>query len=108
MSVAERTGVEAMRLVLKGNNLNLIEQSLAGTNGLPLAQALGNTGEKAILPLLKPVLLDPTRALTAAGVDVRPVQLGGYAWARPSASPEAAPGDLAGSRFARALAAPGV
>ena len=30
------------------------------------------------------LLLDLTRALTAAGVEVRPVQLGGYAWGRPS------------------------
>jgi putative heme-binding domain-containing protein len=55
-----QTGVEAMRLLLKANNLDPLKQSLAGTNTLALAQALGNTGEKTIVPLLQPLVVDGT------------------------------------------------
>jgi putative heme-binding domain-containing protein len=56
-----QTGVEAMRLVLKENNPNLVKESLAGTNAVALTQALGNTGEKAIVPLLEPLIIDGNR-----------------------------------------------
>jgi phosphatidylglycerophosphate synthase len=36
------------------------------------------------------LLLELTRALTDAGIDVRPVQLGGYAWARPESAAQEA------------------
>jgi len=58
---SSQTGVEAMRLVLKDNNLDPLKQSLSGTNALALTQALGNTGEKAIVPLLEPVVVDAAR-----------------------------------------------
>jgi putative heme-binding domain-containing protein len=54
-------GVEAMRLVLKEDNPDLVKQSLAGTNAVPLTQALGNTGEKAMVPFLEPLILDGNR-----------------------------------------------
>jgi putative heme-binding domain-containing protein len=56
-----QTGVDAMRLVLKEENLDALKGGLAGTNALPLTQALGNTGEKAIVPLLRPLVIDAGR-----------------------------------------------
>src|SRR5262245_34753562 len=56
-----QTGVEAMRLILREDNLDLLKQGLKGTNALSLTQALGHTGEKAIIPLLQPLVLDGSR-----------------------------------------------
>lgn len=55
------TGVEAARLILAGRNWKLLADSLAGTNAVRAAEALGNTGEKQIVPLLEPVVVDATR-----------------------------------------------
>ena len=56
-----QTGVEAMRLVLKENDLSPLKAALTGTNAFELTQALSNTGEKAIVPLLQPLVLDGSR-----------------------------------------------
>jgi len=55
------TGVEAARLVLAGRNPELLKTSLAGTNAVQVAEVLGNTGEKEIVPWLEPVVADSTR-----------------------------------------------
>lgn len=52
-----QTGVEAMRLVIKEDNFALLKQSLAGTNAIALTEALGNTGEKASVPLLESLVV---------------------------------------------------
>jgi len=52
---------EAVRMVLHSENAKLITQALDGTNGAPLVEALGNTGEKEIVPLLEPRLVDNSR-----------------------------------------------
>jgi putative heme-binding domain-containing protein len=50
--------VAALRLILDGPNVELLRQSLAGTNAVNVAQALGNTGENRIVPLLSPMVTD--------------------------------------------------
>jgi len=57
------TGVEAARIILAGRNLTLLAGSLAGTNAVGLVEALGATGDKQIVPLLEPIIVDPTRNL---------------------------------------------
>lgn len=56
-----QAGVEAMRLVLQDNQPVRLKEALAGTNALGLVQALGNTQEKAIVPLLQPLVVDAGR-----------------------------------------------
>lgn len=58
---ASSTGTEAMRLVLKGPNPGLVPSALAGTNALRVVEALGNTSENSIVPLLLPLVTDPAR-----------------------------------------------
>jgi len=58
---AGSVGVEAMRLILNGENGELLKQSLAGTNAIAVAEALGNSGEKEIVPLLSPLVTDVAR-----------------------------------------------
>src|SRR6185369_12926903 len=55
------TGVEALRLLLAGRNAELLKTSLAGSNAIKTAEALGNTGDKQIVPLLEPIVTDLTR-----------------------------------------------
>jgi|ERR1051326_1857800 putative heme-binding domain-containing protein len=55
------TGAEAARLILAGQDSALLTAALAGTNAAKVAEALGNTAEKAIVPLLDPIVADPTR-----------------------------------------------
>lgn len=64
-------GVEAMRLVLNQPNDELLKQSLAGTNAINMAEALGNTGEKEIVPLLSPLVTDASRDVTLRKQAVR-------------------------------------
>ena len=56
-------GVDAMRLLLKQQDLDLLTQSLGGTNALHVAQVLGSTGEREIVPLLAPLVQDSARDL---------------------------------------------
>ena len=58
---ASSEGAEAMRLILNGKNMDLLKPSLAGTNAVKVAEALGNTGDKEIVPLLSPIVTDATR-----------------------------------------------
>jgi putative heme-binding domain-containing protein len=58
---ASSTGVDAIRLVLNRPNLDLLTNSLAGTNAISVAEALGNTGENGMLPLLLPLVTDVPR-----------------------------------------------
>src|SRR5262249_36593217 len=55
--------VEAMRLVLQSQNLTPLKSALDGTNALAVTEALGNTGEKQIVPLLQPILSDPKNSV---------------------------------------------
>jgi len=55
------TGVEATRLILASRNPGLLKAWLAGTNAVKVAEALGNTGDKQIVPLLEPIIADSTR-----------------------------------------------
>jgi putative heme-binding domain-containing protein len=56
-----QAGVESMRMVLAGGKLDRLKQELAGTNAVPLTEALGNTGEKGMVPLLEPIVTDASR-----------------------------------------------
>ncbi len=55
------TGAEAARLILGNQNFELLKTSLADTNAAKIAEALGNTGKKEIVPLLAPLLANPAR-----------------------------------------------
>src|SRR5215475_5510420 len=55
---ASSAAAEAVRIVLHNDGTNLLTKALDGTNGAPLVEALGNTGEKEIIPLLEPRLVD--------------------------------------------------
>src|SRR5439155_9327457 len=52
------TGVDATRLILASRNTKLLASSLAGTNAVEVAEALGHTGDKQIVPLLEPIVAD--------------------------------------------------
>lgn len=62
---SNETGVEAMRLLLAGNNDALLQKSLAGTNAedaVRIVEAIGNAGEKdASRRLLLPLLENPKK-----------------------------------------------
>ncbi|MDB6110936.1 MAG: Heme-binding protein [Pedosphaera sp.] len=61
---ADETGVEAARLILASHDLALLHDALHGTNstaGAKIIEALGNTHDKEILPLLVPLVTDETR-----------------------------------------------
>jgi putative membrane-bound dehydrogenase-like protein len=60
---ASSTGAEAVRLILNQPNDKLLKNSLAGTNAINIAEALGNTGEQGIVPLLTPLVADVSRAI---------------------------------------------
>lgn len=59
---AAESGVEAMRLILSGEDLAPLAQTLAGTNitaATKVAEGLGHTGDKRAVPLLLPVVSNP-------------------------------------------------
>lgn len=58
------TGAGAMRLVLQTTDPASLNIALAGTNAAEIAEALGNTGEKQIVPLLQPIVVDSSRPVT--------------------------------------------
>jgi putative heme-binding domain-containing protein len=69
-------------LILNRPNLDLLNSSLAGTNAISVAEALGNTGENGIVPLLLPLVTDVARdvALRKRAVDaLAQVQVGATA-----------------------------
>jgi putative heme-binding domain-containing protein len=57
----DSSGVEAMRLILANQDFALLTNSLAGTDAVNVVEALGNTGEKQIVPLLAPLVTDTKR-----------------------------------------------
>ena len=61
---ADESGVAAMRLILARQDFSRLKDSLNGTNAgsaLKTAEALGNTGDKQILPLLQPLVTETRR-----------------------------------------------
>jgi putative heme-binding domain-containing protein len=64
-------GIEATRLVLRRGDKILLKQSLDSTNALNLIEALGNTGDKEIVSLLQPLLLDTGRPVAVRQQTVR-------------------------------------
>jgi putative heme-binding domain-containing protein len=58
---ASSAAAEAVRIVLHNDGTNLITAALDGTNGPALVDALANTQEKEIVPLLEPRLMDKSR-----------------------------------------------
>lgn len=72
-------GVEAMRLLLSGNNDALLKESLASTNSadaLRTAEAIGNAGEKdAATRLLLPLVVDSHKDLSLRKQAVRSLSL---------------------------------
>jgi len=57
------SGAEAMRLVLQEPDQTGLRSALDQTNAAPIAEALGNTGEKQIVPLLEPLVTNSTCTL---------------------------------------------
>jgi putative heme-binding domain-containing protein len=55
------TGVEATRLILASRNSKLLTSSLEGTNAVKVVEALANTADKEIVPLLEPIVANSTR-----------------------------------------------
>lgn len=56
---SEEPGVEAMQILLAGGNLDALQTLLKSTNNVGAAravQAMGNTGQQQIVPMLKPML----------------------------------------------------
>jgi putative heme-binding domain-containing protein len=57
--LADESGVQAMRLVLASRDLTLLENALHDTNSAArLAEALGNTRDRRIVPVLLPLVND--------------------------------------------------
>jgi putative heme-binding domain-containing protein len=55
------SGVEAIRLILASPSSRLLSNSIASTNAIKVVEALGHAGDKQIVPLLEPVVVDSTR-----------------------------------------------
>jgi putative heme-binding domain-containing protein len=64
-------GVEAARLILENQDLVLLKSSLDSTNALKTIEVLGNTGDKRVVPLLEPVVIDGKRDIPARKQAVR-------------------------------------
>jgi putative heme-binding domain-containing protein len=62
---AEEAGVEAMRMILAGHDLARLDSTLRGTNSARAVEALGNTRDREIVPLLLPLINDPARDIVA-------------------------------------------
>jgi putative heme-binding domain-containing protein len=60
----DAAGVEAIRLVLAGDNQQLVASALSGTNSVHIVQALGNTAEKSAVPFLQPLVSDTKQDLS--------------------------------------------
>jgi len=67
----DSVGAEAMRLILASQELTLLASSLAGTNAVKAIEALGNTGEKQIVPLLAPLVTDTNHEVSVRKQTVR-------------------------------------
>ncbi len=67
----DESGVEAMRLLLASHDLSAVKDALQSTNAARLVEALGNTKEKQVVPLLTPLVTDESRPLEARRAAVR-------------------------------------
>jgi putative heme-binding domain-containing protein len=70
----EGSGVEAMRLIFASGDMGAIKEALHGTNltmASRTAEALGNTRDKQIVPLLLPLVGDARRDLSVRKQSVR-------------------------------------
>jgi len=54
-------GVEAARLIIENQDWELLKDSLESTNALKTTEVLGNTGDKRVVPLLDPLVVDLQR-----------------------------------------------
>jgi putative heme-binding domain-containing protein len=68
---ASSIGADAMRLILGGQNVDLVKQALAGTNAVVVTEALGNTGAQEIVPLLLPIVTNSAREVAVRQQAVR-------------------------------------
>ena len=95
----DATGVDALRLVLENDGAAAIQSTLNGTNAdaaLKLTEALGNTGENRVVPLLEPTLANSARDVATRKAAVRSlakIQEGAASLLR-SAREEKLPADL--------------
>jgi putative heme-binding domain-containing protein len=69
LAIAEKApagpdAAEAMRLVLAAPDTNALQAALEGTNAAAIVEALGNTGEKAIVPWLGPIVPDLSKPVS--------------------------------------------
>jgi putative membrane-bound dehydrogenase-like protein len=64
-------GAEAMRFIVNGGQRDILIKSLRGPSAGATIEALGNTGEKAIVPLLAPMVTDSSHELTIRKQAVR-------------------------------------
>jgi putative heme-binding domain-containing protein len=55
------TGAEAMRVLLEAGETNAVLDALAKTNAGGIVEALGNTGQREMVPLLQPLVPDLSR-----------------------------------------------
>lgn len=65
------TGAEAMRLALQDSDTNAIRASFEGTNAAQVVEALGNTGQRDIVPLLRPLATDLSKPLNVRRLTVQ-------------------------------------
>jgi putative heme-binding domain-containing protein len=64
-------GVEAMRLIIERQDWALLRDSLDSTNALKTIEVLGNTGDKRVVPLLDPWVVDLKRDVSLRKQAVR-------------------------------------
>lgn len=60
---SEQSGVEAIRLLLAGEDKSALKAALAGTNAVRVVEALGSCADKRAVPLLMPLLTDAKRGM---------------------------------------------
>jgi putative heme-binding domain-containing protein len=71
---ADGSGVEALRLIFSSGGSGLVQEALLGTNLLTatrIVEALGNTHDKQIVPLLLPLVTDTRRDVALRKQSVR-------------------------------------
>ncbi len=69
------TGADAARLLLENQAFDLLKYSLNGANATKLVEALGNTSDKQIVPLLEPMVADTGRDVALRKQIVRSLAL---------------------------------
>src|SRR5258707_857533 len=64
-------GVEAIQLLLAHKNPALLNTALAGTNAVPIIQALGYAADRESVPMLAPIVNDDSRPVAVRKEAVR-------------------------------------